>query len=293
MDIYLILSKKEHKHHKLIRYIKFIHNCKVKNENFQNITENHHICPKAKDMFPEYKSFKENPWNLAKLTPRQHYIAHTLLWKAFPTIKSTAHAVWYMSNSKWAKFNSKIYENIKNEFINIKSNHMVILNKERVKNGTHHFLDGNKNGHSLTMSRIIDGSHNWLGGKYQREFQLKRSNEGTHHWLGNNNPVHRQITEGTHHFLSSEYQSNLQKKRIKEGTHHMLGGMIQKETQRRIVASGKHHFSKKIPCIDKNGMRHMIDNELFYSQIGDKEHHEYVSFNSKEGKRRVLECSLK
>ena len=57
MDIYKILSSKTHNSHHLSRYIKFIKN--LENQSFQEneFTEIHHICPKAKDLFPEY----ENP----------------------------------------------------------------------------------------------------------------------------------------------------------------------------------------------------------------------------------------
>lgn len=44
-------------------------------------TERHHILPKGLHLFPEFKSFHENPWNLAKLTLREHFICHRLLIK--------------------------------------------------------------------------------------------------------------------------------------------------------------------------------------------------------------------
>jgi hypothetical protein len=45
--------------------------------------EAHHILPKARDLFPEYTSFKDNPWNKVRLTTDQHIIAHVMLWKAY------------------------------------------------------------------------------------------------------------------------------------------------------------------------------------------------------------------
>lgn len=91
MDIYTILASKPHNPHYLNRYITFIQNCQLKNIDYNGYTEKHHICPKAKDMFPEYKSFKINNWNRVILTARQHFIAHWLLariyggtmWNAF------------------------------------------------------------------------------------------------------------------------------------------------------------------------------------------------------------------
>lgn len=80
--IFKILSSKRHNPHHLKRYIKFIEWCKSIN-NVSMYTESHHICPKAKDLFPEYKSFGEFPWNLIQLTTHQHIIAHVMLWKIY------------------------------------------------------------------------------------------------------------------------------------------------------------------------------------------------------------------
>ena len=42
--------------------------------------EKHHIVPAA---FGMDKSKKSQPWNIISLSPREHYIAHLLLWKTF------------------------------------------------------------------------------------------------------------------------------------------------------------------------------------------------------------------
>lgn len=121
MDIYNILRSKPHNPHYLNRYINFIEQCKIKNKNFNGYLEHHHICPRAKDMFPQYECFFKNPWNCASLTARQHYISHIMLWKSFPQIISCKRALWFMSNSKWRNFNkfSKTYENLKKDSIEI------------------------------------------------------------------------------------------------------------------------------------------------------------------------------
>ncbi len=82
--------------HYLIRYIKFISTrggIKIKNK-----THLHHILPKAKDMFPEYKNIRDNPWNGIHLTHREHFIAHWILAKTFPGTSQTL-AFYYMTNS--------------------------------------------------------------------------------------------------------------------------------------------------------------------------------------------------
>lgn len=64
-------------------------------------------------MFPEYASFKKHPWNKAALTPRQHFIAHLLLWKAFPLSWGQHTAAWQMSNRNGVKINSKLFESLR------------------------------------------------------------------------------------------------------------------------------------------------------------------------------------
>jgi hypothetical protein len=89
ISIYAILASKPHNEHYLTRYFKFILSCKHSPEDY---TEKHHICPKAKDLFPEYSKLKTHPWNMAVLTARQHFIANWMLWKAYPKIASQFYA---------------------------------------------------------------------------------------------------------------------------------------------------------------------------------------------------------
>jgi hypothetical protein len=116
MDIYTILASKPHNPHYLNRYITFIEQCQHKNDDYEGYTEKHHICPKS--MFPEYKCFRRHSWNRADLTPRQHFIAHIMLWKVYKS-SSMARAIWYMSNGNWKKCisYSKIYDELRNFLI--------------------------------------------------------------------------------------------------------------------------------------------------------------------------------
>ena len=115
MDIYSILASKPHKPHYLNRYISFIRRCQQRNINKSGYFEKHHICPKAKDMFPKYKSFRDHPWNLAKLTARQHFIAHVMLWKSYPNFVSCMEAIWNMKHQNKQEISSKLYEKLKIE----------------------------------------------------------------------------------------------------------------------------------------------------------------------------------
>ena len=82
MNIYTILSSKPHNPHYLHRYIKFIESCKLNDD--ISYKEKHHICPKSKmDMFPEFSSLTNHPWNKILLTERQHIIAHWILHKCY------------------------------------------------------------------------------------------------------------------------------------------------------------------------------------------------------------------
>ena len=116
MDIYSVLSSKEHNSHYLNRYITFINKCQLKNKSYTGYTERHHICPKAKDMFPEYNSFDLFPWNCAVLTLRQHFIAHMMLWKIYSNCSQT-FAFWAMKQKNNETLNSKIYEKLKLDII--------------------------------------------------------------------------------------------------------------------------------------------------------------------------------
>lgn len=93
MDIYSILSSKPHNPHYLKRYIKFIEYFSKIN---YNSGEEHHICPKSSDLFPEYNSFADYPWNKIIVPPRVHVILHWILHKCYGGKQS--YAYWAMIN---------------------------------------------------------------------------------------------------------------------------------------------------------------------------------------------------
>ena len=115
MDIYSILSSKTHNAHYLKRYVTFVQGCLKRNQTLEDVyTEKHHVCPKANDMFPEFSSLSKNKWNRADLTPRQHFIAHIILWKTFPNT-SQMEALWAMKNKNKSKITSRLYEKLRIE----------------------------------------------------------------------------------------------------------------------------------------------------------------------------------
>jgi len=105
--------------HYLNRYIKFISFAKQQCNRELTYSEMHHIIPRCiggNDLLE----------NLVKLTAREHFLAHWLLWKAYPNNIKLAFAFWAMccqpsygrdyfeKISNYFK-NSKIYERLKLE----------------------------------------------------------------------------------------------------------------------------------------------------------------------------------
>jgi len=185
MDIYTLLSSKSHNPHYLNRYITFIQQCQQKNIGYEGHTEKHHICPKS--MFEEYISFRDHPWNCAVLTPRQHFIAHLLLWKTYRNKKMT-RAFGMMSCGM--KIRSRLYETIKNEYailVSEQTSNTVMVRDEDGKSfripKEIYDLNDELYGHTkgMTYARDIDGKGHYVSSDDSR-FQtgeLKGNNSGT------------------------------------------------------------------------------------------------------------------
>ena len=118
MDIYNLLITKKHNPHYLTRYWKFITYC-ARTEDSESKKFNHHILPKAKDLFPEYKSFKVYPWNKIVLTARQHFLAHWMLWKAYGGSQTKA---FRFMNKNTKNLTSKVHLVLLEEFALVNKN---------------------------------------------------------------------------------------------------------------------------------------------------------------------------
>jgi ribosomal protein L37AE/L43A len=188
-DIYHILSSINHNPHYLLRYIKFILNCKIINENLNELeyTERHHICPKSKEFWPEYKSFKLHPWNLAKLTPRQHYIAHWMLAKAYGRSMWFAFHMMHMKTDNHERtyaINSSNYAIIKKK--------LSICQRERIQKEGHH-LKGKSlsDEHKQKISDLSKGENNhFYGKKHSQETKELISKKNSGRLSGENNPMY-------------------------------------------------------------------------------------------------------
>ena len=91
----------------ITRYNNFIES--LKDQEVSGVYEKHHIVPKS-------MGGTDDATNLIKLTPRQHYIAHWMLWKAYGG--KMAQAFWCMNNTKGRQINSRSYARLREEAIN-------------------------------------------------------------------------------------------------------------------------------------------------------------------------------
>ena len=73
-------------------------------------TERHHIIPKSENGTDEQS-------NIVRLTAREHFLAHWLLYRSNPSIKSRAFSFWRMCNGRgstppehWITISSRCYE---------------------------------------------------------------------------------------------------------------------------------------------------------------------------------------
>lgn len=82
----------------------------VSRDNVVGIFEIHHIIPRS-------MGGSNDPSNLVKLTPREHYIVHHLLWKIHKNSEMSC-AFWAMSQmTKGSKISSKTYEKLRTDRI--------------------------------------------------------------------------------------------------------------------------------------------------------------------------------
>jgi hypothetical protein len=131
-NLYEILSKIPHNRHYLLKYVNFIYSCQQLDFSSCIYAENHHICPKAKEMFPELTNEK---WNIVRLPYRHHVIAHIFLYKAFKNDSMTTSLLFttkqkHAKDLSISKINTKIIEEAK-----------INLSKLRKGKRTHNFSE--------------------------------------------------------------------------------------------------------------------------------------------------------
>ncbi len=104
----------------LNRYINFIHSRKFREISEGSYTEKHHVIP-----YSYYGKFEKEKLNIIKLTAREHFIAHLILWKAFSG--KFVNAFYIMQNhsckngERYFKLTSRQYEKLRMDFSKQKS----------------------------------------------------------------------------------------------------------------------------------------------------------------------------
>jgi len=100
------------------RYLKFIES--RRDRNYDGVVESHHILPKS-------LGGNNSQENLIELSPREHFLAHWMLWKAYSNRQMTL-AFWSMrmnkSKQRSFRISSKVYQTLKENHSNIQSQRM-------------------------------------------------------------------------------------------------------------------------------------------------------------------------
>ena len=238
-------------HHYAKRYEKFIKHIEMLNltrdlSNFY--TEKHHIIPTS-------LGGSNCKTNLVRLTYREHYIAHIMLYYAYRNWQM-ANAIIFMSDNKKHK-NSKVYE----------------IHRKKAKNT---FAEYKRNNSTKGIK------------KHSEEFKQKMSLRMS----GENNPYYgkthsKEVLEKMSEKIKASYEklTPLEKdKRSKQLKERFSNPDVRKKMSNSKIGS----FS----CINKNGEIRFISKEIYESQTGLKNEWEWVAMISYEGKRRKGEAQI-
>lgn len=210
MYIYNNILPEPQSHHYFKRYVRFIQSIR---ENTGTV-EIHHILPKSLG-----GSNEKN--NLIALTPRQHFIAHWMLWKAYST-KELTYAFFAMCNQNnpyqqrdTKRITSRVYENLKLQCREIISESTIELWSRPDYRQKH--IDSN-NTSSTKTRRSIAAKKLWQN----QEFRDKQRQSRERVWAegnfnrdhskcgvkGENNPSKRPEVKakrtGTNHYTKKE-----------------------------------------------------------------------------------------
>lgn len=125
-------------------------------------SERHHIKPRC-------LGGDNSKENVVRLLPKEHYIAHLLLFKLYPNNNKLAFAFWMMCNGNLSKnrqyvVSNKIYEEIRSKFIEL------VKQREPFFKGKKHSEE------SKQKNRIAHiGKATWNGKRHSEESKKKMS----------------------------------------------------------------------------------------------------------------------
>lgn len=135
------------------RYIDFIVTCNNRNiNNNTSILEKHHILPKS--LYPRFKNFSHHNWNMALLTPREHFIAHLILHYFIGGSMTTAINFMLSCDRYDGIAKSKQYQKIREDYNNISN---IPNGNHGFKEGERWYTNGNKNKRIKNGMPIPDG----------------------------------------------------------------------------------------------------------------------------------------
>ena len=174
------------------RYIKFIEFCKTSPK--EGYTESHHIIPKS-------LGGTDAKQNLVKLTAREHFIAHWMLWKVYRNVQM-AMAFNFMrcapSVNSARYINSKIYETLREELSKVLTESLSGENhpfygkrhSKETKEKIARTLTGVKRSKESIEKQFTSRTRNeckppMLGKKHSDKFKTENSKRMS----GNNNPM--------------------------------------------------------------------------------------------------------
>jgi hypothetical protein len=118
-----IYPKSQHHYN---RYIKFIET--RRNRTVRGAFDKHHIIPKSMGGSDEIS-------NIIKLTYREHFLAHWMLWKAFDNAQMT-HAFWFMTQKKMSNLSSRTYQVLKESRLNLLKGNTNASGKRSIESRT-------------------------------------------------------------------------------------------------------------------------------------------------------------
>ena len=141
----------------------------------------------------------------------------------------------------------KYTQELEQRWLNMRSN---IANNSRYYNKTNQAGGGFDR--DIQLNRVKNGTHHFLDGKIQRQSNLKR------------------VEEGTHNFLSQEHKdkvSEIAKKRCKDGTHHFAKSDFNKIPIHLKCSDGREwRFASKVDAVRDGFKPGVIDKVKKYKE---------------------------
>ena len=149
---------------------------KAKNRSkIDGYSEKHHIVPLC-------LKGSDNKENIVKLTAREHFVAHWLLYRIYPNSNSLKHAFWMMCNG-YTSSNQSRYTPSSRAFQEAKEAHSKILKlKESNFKGKHHStksklkISAKLKGRKLSTETCKKMSSSKIGYSFSEETKQKISN---------------------------------------------------------------------------------------------------------------------